>query len=152
MITRINPEAQALAASTIPYISMPQALGHFFISSRRSLVLTGTHGKTTTSSMLASALHDLGADPTFMIGGILRAFNSNYRIGSGPFFVAEGDEYDTAFFDKVSKFLHYRPEVAVITSLEFDHADIFQDLAAIKDSFQKVRQPSAGPRADHCKL
>ncbi len=137
VITRLNPEAQALAASTIPYISMPQALGHFFISSRRSLVLTGTHGKTTTSSMLASVLHDLGADPTFMIGGILRKFNSNYRIGNGPFFVAEGDEYDTAFFDKVSKFLHYRPEVAVITSLEFDHADIFQDLAAIKDSFRK---------------
>ena len=137
VITRINPEAQALAASAIPYISMPQALGHFFISSRRSLVLTGTHGKTTTSSMLASALHDLGADPTFMIGGILRTFNSNYRVGNGPFFVAEGDEYDTAFFDKVSKFLHYRPEVAVITSIEFDHADIFQDLAAIKDSFRK---------------
>lgn len=137
VITRINPEAQALAGSGIPYISMPQALAHFFISSRRSLVLTGTHGKTTTSSMLASALHDLGADPAFMIGGILRKFNSNYRLGNGPFFIAEGDEYDTAFFDKVSKFLHYRPEIAVITSLEFDHADIFQDLAAIKDSFRK---------------
>ncbi|MEE4165344.1 MAG: UDP-N-acetylmuramate:L-alanyl-gamma-D-glutamyl-meso-diaminopimelate ligase, partial [Desulfocapsaceae bacterium] len=137
VITRVNPEAQALAESSIPYISMPQALEHFFISTRRSLVITGTHGKTTTSSMLASALHHLGADPTFMIGGILHAFKSNYRIGAGPFFVAEGDEYDTAFFDKVSKFLHYRPEIAVITSLEFDHADIFQDLEAIKNSFRK---------------
>ena len=137
VITKINPEAQALAQRGIPYISMPQALGHFFIDTRRSLVLAGTHGKTTSSSILASALYDQGVDPTFMIGGILRKFNSNFRIGNGPFFVAEGDEYDTAFFDKVSKFLHYRPEVAVITSLEFDHADIFDDLEAIKDSFRK---------------
>ena len=136
VITKINPEAQTLADKGIPYISMPQALAHFFIDSRRSLVLAGTHGKTTSSSILASALHDLGADPTFMIGGILRKFNSNFRIGKGPYFVAEGDEYDTAFFDKVSKFLHYRPEVAVITSLEFDHADIFEDLEAIKASFR----------------
>ena len=137
VITRSNPEAVALAASQIPYVSMPQALAHFFIASRRSLVLAGTHGKTTTSSMLASALDDMGEDPTFMIGGIVQKFSANYRIGSGPYFVAEGDEYDTAFFDKVSKFLHYRPEVAVITSLEFDHADIFSDLEAIKDSFRK---------------
>lgn len=137
VITKINPEAQALAETGIPYISMPQALAHFFIDSRRSLVLAGTHGKTTSSSILASALHDLGADPTFMIGGILRKFNSNFRIGRGPYFIAEGDEYDTAFFDKVSKFLHYRPEVAAITSLEFDHADIFKDLEAIKDSFRR---------------
>jgi len=136
VITKINPEAQALAEKMIPYVSMPQALGHFFIDSRRSLVLTGTHGKTTISSMLASALHSLGADPTFMIGGILREFNANFRIGAGPFFVAEGDEYDTAFFDKVSKFLHYQPEIAVISSLEFDHADIFKNLEAIKDSFR----------------
>jgi len=137
VITKINPEAQALAHTGIPYISMPQALGHFFIDSRRSLVLAGTHGKTTTSAMLASALDDLGADPTFMIGGILRKFGTNYRIGNGVYFVAEGDEYDTAFFDKVSKFLHYRPEIAVITSIEFDHADIFDDLEDIKKSFRK---------------
>ena len=136
VITRTNPEAVALAASQIPYVSMPQALAHFFITSRRSLVLAGTHGKTTTSSMLASALDDMGGDPTFMIGGIVQKFSANYRIGSGPYFVAEGDEYDTAFFDKVSKFLHYHPEVAVITSLEFDHADIFANLEAIKDSFR----------------
>ncbi|PIE64321.1 MAG: UDP-N-acetylmuramate:L-alanyl-gamma-D-glutamyl-meso-diaminopimelate ligase [Desulfobacterales bacterium] len=137
VITRKNPEAQALATEKIPYISMPQALRHFFIDSRISLVVAGTHGKTTTSSMLASALYTADADPTFMIGGIVNEFNSNYRIGSGPYFVAEGDEYDTAFFNKVSKFLHYRPQVAVITSLEFDHADIFNSLEDIKKSFRK---------------
>ena len=137
VITKINPEAQALAFAKIPYVSMPQAISHFFINSRKSLVISGTHGKTTTSSMLASALHSADADPTFMIGGILHEFKSNYRIGSGPYFVAEGDEYDTAFFNKVSKFLHYRPEVAVITSLEFDHADIFDSLDDIKKSFKE---------------
>ena len=137
VITKINPEAQALATSRIPYLSMPQALSWFYLNSRRSLVITGTHGKTTTSSMLASALYDAAQDPTFMIGGILQKFNTNYRIGDGHFFVLEGDEYDTAFFDKESKFLHYQPEVAVITSLEFDHADIFDDLEAIKRSFRK---------------
>jgi len=137
VITKINPEAQALAASRIPYLSMPQALSRFYLNSRRSLVITGTHGKTTSSSMLASALYDTAQDPTFMIGGILQKFDSNYRIGAGPFFVLEGDEYDTAFFDKESKFLHYQPEVAAITSLEFDHADIFDDLDAIKRSFKK---------------
>ena len=137
VITQKNPEAIALSKTTIPYLSLPQALSHFFISSRKSLVLAGTHGKTTTSSLLASALFEIGLDPTFMIGGIVRQFNSNYRIGNGPYFVAEGDEYDTAFFDKESKFLHYQPQVAVITSIEFDHADIFPDLETIKNSFRK---------------
>jgi len=136
VIRKNNPEAQALADSQIPYLSMPQALSRFYISKRRSLVITGTHGKTTTSSMLASALHRAGADPSFMIGGVVREFNANYRIGSGPYFVVEGHEYDTAFFDKESKFLHYQPEVAVITSVEFDHADIFSDLETIKQSFR----------------
>ncbi len=137
VITRRNPEALALAALQIPYLSMPQALSLFYISGRRSLVISGTHGKTTTSSMLACALHSAGSDPSFMIGGVVRQFETNYRIGDGPFFVVEGDEYDTAFFDKESKFLHYQPEVAVITSVEFDHADIFTDLEMIKQAFRK---------------
>lgn len=137
VITQINPEAQALAESKIPYLSFPQALAHFYIKSRSSLVISGTHGKTTTCSLLASALHTAKLDPTFMIGGIVREFESNFRLGSGKYFVAEGDEYDTAFFDKESKFLHYQPHVAVITSLEFDHADIFKDLDAIKSAFRK---------------
>ena len=137
VITRVNPEAQQLAALGIPYLSFPQALAQFFIASRTSLVVTGTHGKTTTCSFLATALHRAGLDPTFMIGGILPEFDGNFRLGQGEFFVAEGDEYDTAFFDKESKFLHYQPKIAIITSIEFDHADIFADLEAIKRSFRK---------------
>lgn len=137
VITRKNPEAIALAESRLPYLSFPQALSHFFIHSRTSLVIAGTHGKTTTCSLLATALYKAGLDPTFMIGGIVREFETNFRLGNGDCFVAEGDEYDTAFFDKESKFLHYRPHVAVITSIEFDHADIFADIKAIKRSFRK---------------
>jgi len=137
VITRINPEAQALASAKTPYLSFPQALAHFFIQSRTSLVVTGTHGKTTTSSILASCLNRAKLDPTFMIGGIVREFDANFRLGKGEHFISEGDEYDTAFFDKESKFLHYRPDIAIITSVEFDHADIFDDLDAIKRSFKK---------------
>ncbi len=137
VITRKNPEAEALATLKIPYLSFPQALAHFFIRSRTSLVVAGTHGKTTTCSLLATALYKAELDPSFMIGGIVQQFGSNFRLGAGKYFVAEGDEYDTAFFDKESKFLHYRPHVAIITSLEFDHADIFADLEAIKRSFRK---------------
>ena len=137
VITRKNPEAIALAKLDIPYLSFPQALSHFYIQSRTSLVVTGTHGKTTTCSLLATALYHAGLDPTFMIGGIVGEFGANFRLGGGEYFIAEGDEYDTAFFDKESKFLHYRPKVAVITSIEFDHADIFDDIDAIKRSFKK---------------
>ncbi|MBU3982666.1 MAG: UDP-N-acetylmuramate:L-alanyl-gamma-D-glutamyl-meso-diaminopimelate ligase [Proteobacteria bacterium] len=146
VITRKNPEAHGLADAAIPYLSFPQALAHFFIRSRTSLVVAGTHGKTTTSSLLASALHRAGLDPSFMIGGIVREFDANFRLGNGPHFVVEGDEYDTAFFDKGSKFLHYRPNIAIITSVEFDHADIFADLDAIKSSFRKfvVKLPADG--------
>lgn len=137
VITKENPEALALAELRIPYLSLPQALAHFFIAKRTSIVVTGTHGKTTTCSLLASVLDQAGHDPSFMIGGIVCRFSSNFRLGRGPCFIAEGDEYDTAFFDKESKFLHYRPKLAIITSLEFDHADIFTDLAAIKRMFRK---------------
>jgi UDP-N-acetylmuramate: L-alanyl-gamma-D-glutamyl-meso-diaminopimelate ligase len=137
VITAKNPEARALGKTSIPYLSFPQALSNYFISGKKSLVVAGTHGKTTTCSLLAAALYSAGLDPTFMIGGIVREFGSNFRLGEGPYFVAEGDEYDTAFFDKESKFLHYQPAIAVITSIEFDHADIFADLDAIKKSFLK---------------
>jgi len=137
VVTRRNPEAIALAKTDIPYLSFPQALAHFFIQDRTSLVVTGTHGKTTTASLLASCLNRAKLDPTFMIGGIVREFDANFRLGKGEHFVSEGDEYDTAFFDKESKFLHYRPDIAIITSVEFDHADIFDDLDAIKHSFKK---------------
>ncbi|HEB51122.1 MAG TPA: UDP-N-acetylmuramate:L-alanyl-gamma-D-glutamyl-meso-diaminopimelate ligase [Desulfobulbus sp.] len=137
VIRAVNPEAVRLAELEIPYLSMPQALAAFFLQARRPLVVAGTHGKTTTSSLLATALHRAGAGPGFMIGGIVEAFGRNSLVGSGPWFVVEGDEYDTAFFNKVSKFLHYRPHCAILTSIEFDHADIFSDLDMIRDSFAR---------------
>lgn len=138
VISRDNPEAVALAALAIPYLSMPQALAHFFIGDRTSLVVTGTHGKTTTSSLLATVLHGAGRQPGFLIGGLVQAFGRNFNLGGDRYFVVEGDEYDTAFFDKGPKFLHYRPKVAIITSIEFDHADIYADLEAVKASFRQL--------------
>ena len=137
VITRKNPEALALSALGVPYLSFPQLLSHQYLSARKSLVVAGTHGKTTTSSMLATMLHGARLDPGFMIGGIVQAFDRNFRVGNGPHFVVEGDEYDTAFFDKGPKFLHYQPHIAIITSIEFDHADIYADLQAVKESFLK---------------
>ncbi len=137
VITKKNPEAIALAETKLPYLSFPQALSHFFIRSRTSLVVAGTHGKTTTCSLLASCLRQVELDPTFMIGGIVKEFAANFSLGKSDYFIAEGDEYDTAFFDKESKFLHYRPQIAIITSIEFDHADIFDNLEQIKVAFRK---------------
>lgn len=138
VITRQNPEAVALAELAIPYVSMPQALAHFFIGDHTSLVVTGTHGKTTTSSILATLLHEAGLEPGFMIGGLVKTFRRNFNVSQGRHFVVEGDEYDTAFFDKGPKFLHYRPAIAIITSIEFDHADIYADLEAVKESFRRL--------------
>lgn len=138
VIRRENPEALALVERAIPYVSFPQALSHFFIRDKISLVVAGTHGKTTTSSLLASTLREIGAEPSFMIGGLVQAFGRNFNVAEGQYFVAEGDEYDTAFFDKGPKFLHYRSRIAILTSIEFDHADIYADLAAIKTSFAKL--------------
>jgi UDP-N-acetylmuramate: L-alanyl-gamma-D-glutamyl-meso-diaminopimelate ligase len=137
VITRDNPEAQELMRKKLPFLSLPQALGHFFLRDKIPLVITGTHGKTTTSSLLASILDQAGLAPSFMIGGILIGYERNYQLGSGPFFVIEGDEYDTAFFDKGPKFLHYRPHYAVLTSIEFDHADIYSDVQSIQRSFAR---------------
>ena len=137
VIRAVNPEAVQVVKLGIPYVSMPQALGHFFLRDHTSLVVAGTHGKTTTSSLLASALHHTGNAPGFMIGGIVQEFQRNFALGQGKYFVVEGDEYDTAFFDKGSKFLHYRPDFAIITSIEFDHADIFVDLGVIKKAFSR---------------
>jgi UDP-N-acetylmuramate: L-alanyl-gamma-D-glutamyl-meso-diaminopimelate ligase len=128
----------------LPFCSMPQALNHFVARGKETLLVSGTHGKTTTSSILAWMLHEAGHDPSFMIGGILKNFDSNYRLGNGPYFVIEGDEYDTAFFDKVPKFFHYDPQIAVTTSVEFDHADIFNDLDHVKEAFARFMSGLAG--------
>lgn len=135
VIGRNNPEAIELERSGIPYASLPESLNHYFIQDKNCLVVTGTHGKTTVGSMLAWILYDNGFDPSFMIGGIANNFASNYRVGAGGFFVVEGDEYDTAYFDKRPKFLHYSPHVGVITSCEFDHADIYDNIQTIQRQF-----------------
>lgn len=136
-VSRSNVEVEKMLALGLNYCSMPQALNRFLVGTGKSLLVTGTHGKTTTSSLLAWVLHSAGFDPSFMIGGILKNFASNYRIGQGDYVVIEGDEYDTAYFDKGPKFLHYNPAATVMTSVEFDHADIFRDLAHVKETFRK---------------
>lgn len=134
-VSRTNPQVEAMLTGNIPYCSMPQAINHFAAAGKRQVVVTGTHGKTTTSSFIAWLLHSAGLDPSFLIGGILTDFDSNYRVGQGEWMVLEGDEYDTAFFDKGPKFLHYTPSLAVMTSIEFDHADIFRDLDHVRHAF-----------------
>ena len=131
-------EAQALLAGPLTYASMPQLLGARFLEPRHSIVVSGTHGKTTTTALMAQLLEAAGTNPGFLIGGLAKNFDRTARTGSGPHFVIEGDEYDTAFFDKGPKFLHYRPKTAIITSVEFDHADIYTDLDHVKSSFRKL--------------
>jgi UDP-N-acetylmuramate: L-alanyl-gamma-D-glutamyl-meso-diaminopimelate ligase len=137
VIRRDNPEAKYVLDQGLPYISMPQAISRFFLSRHRSIVVTGTHGKSTTSSLLTWVLDRAGMDPSAFIGAFLRDWGKSYRLGSGPHMVIEGDEYDTAFFDKGPKFLPYQPRIGIITSIEFDHADIFPDLETILESFKQ---------------
>ncbi len=134
-VFRTNPEAVATIERKIPYCSMPQALNRFAAAGKKIILVTGTHGKTTTASLMAHVLNEAGLDPSFMIGGIVKDFNGNYRIGKGDHIVIEGDEYDTAFFDKGPKFMHYDPHVTIMTGVEFDHADIFRDLDHVKEVF-----------------
>ncbi|MFH0844567.1 MAG: UDP-N-acetylmuramate:L-alanyl-gamma-D-glutamyl-meso-diaminopimelate ligase [Pseudomonadota bacterium] len=138
VITRQNPEAAELSRIKTPYLSFPQALKYFAMAGKRSVVICGTHGKTTTSALAAWLLEKAGLDPSFMIGGLPHNFQRNFQSGTGPYFVIEGDEYDTAFFDKGPKFLHYSPWATILTSIEFDHADIYRDLDHIKESFRKL--------------
>ncbi|MAM57432.1 MAG: UDP-N-acetylmuramate:L-alanyl-gamma-D-glutamyl-meso-diaminopimelate ligase [Salinicola sp.] len=135
-LSRGNPEIEALLNAKLPYVSGPQWLAEQVLPGRRVVAVAGTHGKTTTASLLAWILECAGLEPGFLIGGVLRNFGLSARLGGGGApFVVEADEYDTAFFDKRSKFVHYRPDIAVLNNLEFDHADIFPDLAAIERQF-----------------
>jgi UDP-N-acetylmuramate: L-alanyl-gamma-D-glutamyl-meso-diaminopimelate ligase len=136
-VSRSNPEVQAMLELGLPFLSLPQALAEFFLVNCHPIVVVGTHGKTTTASLMAWVLESAGLDPSYMIGGIPRNFGTNYKLGNGAFFVVEGDEYDTAFFDKGPKFLHYRPRTAILTSVEFDHADIYRDLDHVKEAFRR---------------
>jgi UDP-N-acetylmuramate: L-alanyl-gamma-D-glutamyl-meso-diaminopimelate ligase len=146
VVTKENPEAVELSHLGIFYLSLPQALRTFAMKGAKSIVICGTHGKTTTSALAAWALENASMDPGFMIGGIPNNFQRNFKLGGGPYFVIEGDEYDTAFFDKGPKFLHYSPWIAILTSIEFDHADIYRDMEHLLESFRKLIRliPSKG--------
>ena len=138
VVSRGNPLMEAILDQGLPYVSGPQWLAEQVLRDRWVLAVAGTHGKTTTSSLLAWILHDCGLEPGFLIGGIARDFGVSARLGRSRYFVIEADEYDTAFFDKRSKFVHYRPRTAILNNLEFDHADIFPDLAAIETQFHHL--------------
>jgi UDP-N-acetylmuramate: L-alanyl-gamma-D-glutamyl-meso-diaminopimelate ligase len=137
VVRSANPEATAMREGGLPHVSFPQALGDLFIAPRHGVVVVGTHGKTTTSALLAFVLHRAGRDPSFLVGGVARDFDSNFRLGQGPHFVVEGDEYDTAYFDKGPKFLHYHPRTAIVTSCELDHADIYRDEKHYESAFER---------------
>ena len=135
-ISRGNAEAEEVLDRRLPHLSMAATIEQRFLTGRHVIVVAGTHGKTTTSAMLAFVLQHAGRDPGFLIGGSLVNFEAPYRIGKGKAFVIEGDEYDTAFFDKGPKFMHYRPDTALIGTVEFDHADIYRDETEVKKVFR----------------
>ena len=136
-VSRGNPEVEAVLDRRIRYASLAETIREHFLWGRRTVVIAGTHGKTTTTSMTAWALVEAGADPGFLVGGVPRNFDAGYRLGAGDLFVIEGDEYDSAYFDKTAKFLKYLPFVAVVGSLEFDHADIYDDIDALTLAFRR---------------
>ncbi|HUS18071.1 MAG TPA: UDP-N-acetylmuramate:L-alanyl-gamma-D-glutamyl-meso-diaminopimelate ligase [Terriglobales bacterium] len=137
-ISRGNPEIEYVLNERIPFQSMAQVLHEHFITGRESLVVAGTHGKTTTTSMLAWIFQSAGLNPSFLVGGIAENFGSSFALKQTKHFILEGDEYDTAFFDKGPKFLHYFPDAVILTSVEFDHADIYTDLHAVKVAFKRL--------------
>ena len=145
-VSRNNPEAEVVLDEGLPYISFPQAIGQFLIRSRDALVIAGTHGKTTTAALAAWVLTRAGLEPGFFIGGVPLNFGGGWNPGKGNYVVLEGDEYDSAFFDKGPKFLHYRPRHVLLTSVEFDHADIYRDLDHLKNAFRQLAEsvPSSG--------
>ena len=137
-ISRGNLELEQVLDQRIPFCSLPQLLHEEFLRGKEVLVVAGTHGKTTTTSMLAWMFHTAGMQPSFLIGGIAENFGSSFHLGQGKHFILEGDEYDTAFFDKGPKFLHYFPDSVILTSVEFDHADIYKDLDAVEIAFKRL--------------
>ncbi|HXW60422.1 MAG TPA: Mur ligase family protein, partial [Myxococcota bacterium] len=140
MIREVNPEAQTMRERNLAHDSFPSALKRLFLSSATSLVAAGTHGKTTCSALIAHTLNQAGLDPGFLVGGIPLNFNESFRVSGRAHypFVVEGDEYDTAYFDKKPKFMHYKPNFLLITSIEFDHGDIYRDLDAVIDAFSEL--------------
>src|SRR5437588_12270828 len=159
-ISRGNAELEYVLDERIPFRSLPDVLYDYFLRSREPVVVAGTHGKTTSTSMLAWIFQSAGKDPSFLIGGIAENFGSSFALKQGKHFIIEGDEYDTAFFDKGPKFLHYFPQAIILTSVEFDHADIYADLDAVKTAFKrlvnlvprrgKIVAYDANPNVDEC--
>ena len=137
-ISRGNPELEHVLDQRIPFCSLPQLLHDEFLIDKEVLVVAGTHGKTTTTSMLSWIFEVGGTKPSFLIGGIAENFGRSFQLGDGKYFILEGDEYDTAFFDKGPKFLHYFPDSMILTSVEFDHADIYKDLDAVETAFKRL--------------
>jgi UDP-N-acetylmuramate: L-alanyl-gamma-D-glutamyl-meso-diaminopimelate ligase len=137
-ISRGNVELEFVLDERIAFCSLPQILHDEFLRGKEVLAVAGTHGKTTTTSMLAWILHSSGRQPSFLIGGIAENFGSSFQLGQGRHFIVEADEYDTAFFDKGPKFLHYFPDSVILTSVEFDHADIYKDLEAVETAFKRL--------------
>lgn len=137
-ISRGNPELEYVLDQRLPLRSLPQVLAEEFLRGREVIVVAGTHGKTTTASLLAWIFQVAGLEPSFLIGGIAENFGSSFALGEGRHFILEGDEYDTAFFDKGPKFLHYMPDRVLLTSVEFDHADIYKDLDQVKTAFKRL--------------
>jgi UDP-N-acetylmuramate: L-alanyl-gamma-D-glutamyl-meso-diaminopimelate ligase len=135
---RGNPEVEAILNRKLFYLSLPEVLKSYFLRGRHNLVVTGTHGKTTTTALLAWIMEKAGRRPGYVIGGIPKNFGEGARLNDSKYFVIEGDEYDTAFFDKRSKFIHYLPELLIVNNIEFDHADIFKNVDEIKLSFRRL--------------
>src|SRR5713101_4799512 len=137
-IPRGNPEVETALNRRLFYRSLPEVLKGEFIRGRRSLVVAGTHGKTTTTSLAAWVIDQGGLNPSFMVGGVVQNFGASFHVAASDYFIIEGDEYDTAYFDKGPKFMHYLPELAIINNIEFDHADIYEDLDAVKLAFRRL--------------
>jgi UDP-N-acetylmuramate: L-alanyl-gamma-D-glutamyl-meso-diaminopimelate ligase len=137
-IKRGNPEVEAVLSRKLLYLSLPEVLKNYFLRGRHNLVVIGTHGKTTTTALLAWIMEKAGRKPGYFIGGLPKNFGQGARLNHSKYFVIEGDEYDTAFFDKRSKFIHYLPELVIVNNIEFDHADIFNNLDEIKLSFRRL--------------
>jgi UDP-N-acetylmuramate: L-alanyl-gamma-D-glutamyl-meso-diaminopimelate ligase len=137
-VRRDNPEARAVEEARIPRLSFPDAVHHLFLRGKHAIVVAGTHGKTTCTSLLGWILTHAGLDPSVLVGGVAGNFGSGFRLGEGEYFVIEGDEYDTAYFDKTPKFLHYAPRTVLFTSCEFDHADIYSSLEGVKEAFRSL--------------
>ena len=137
-LSRGNPEVEYTLDSGLRYASMAETVKEFFIRGKNSIVISGTHGKTTTTAMMSWMLEQAGRKPSFLVGGIAENFGRSFQVADGPDFVIEGDEYDTAFFDKGPKFLHYLPRIVMLKNIEFDHADIYADLDSLKTSFRRL--------------